>query len=369
MSITLGTSFYLGIPASTKSSAYDCVSMAADEGIRHFFTTVQMPEADISGHLQQFREIAELAAKMDLRIMADAHPVAFKRVGGSVSDLEPFRAIGITDLRLDAGFSDEDIAGLQHSATQLGMTITLNASAMKAQTIERLNQMNFPLEGSVACHNYYPRIESGMSTEFIRQQAELLHEHGIKIAAFAASEHCHRYITYEGLPTLEVHRATRPDLACRELLTRQWADIVYIGDQTDDREELRRFMTVAQSPHLVLRMRLNPLCGEAERDIALNRIHEHLPQDFEVTYRARGDRQRPELLFIAPQSQNVAREMGTVAVDNALYPRYSGEIHIAKKNLPSDPRTNVVGRIIEDDLRLLDAINPGTSFAFEAVDL
>jgi hypothetical protein len=341
--------------------------MASDEGLRHFFTTVQMPEADISGRLQEFRQIAHLAETRHLRIMADVHPIAFKRVGGSVSDLEPFREIGITDLRLDAGFSDDDIAQLQRTATKLGMTITLNASALTEDMIEKLKQLHFPVEGSIACHNYYPRIESGMSTAYIRQQAKLLHKHGIKIIAFVASEFCHRFITYEGLPTLEVHRTQRADLAARELLTRQWADMVYIGDQTDNQEEIRRFIAVAKSPHLVLRLKLNPYSGRPEREIVLNRIHEHLPQDFEVTYRARGDRQRPELRFIAPQTRNLSRPRGTVAVDNALYPRYAGEVHIAKQDLPPDPRCNVVGQIITEDLRLLNSIGPTVSFGFEVV--
>lgn len=367
MNVTLGTSFYVGIPNSTQRSAYDCVSMAADLGIQHFFTTVQMPEADIAGHLQEFRDIARLAERMELHIMADAHPIAFRRVGGSVADLGPFKEIGITDLRLDAGFGDNDTVLLQQSALEHDMNIVLNASALTEDSIQQLRRLGYPLEGMVACHNYYPRVESGMSMNFMEKQATLLHRYGIIVMGFVASGSCHRYITYEGLPTLEIHRNTEPDRAARELLVRQWADVVYIGDQTDDIDELRRFSEVAQNPHLVLRIQLNPDAHTPEREIALNRIHEHLPQEFEVTYRARGDRQRPSLALIIPQTHAIARYRGTVAVDNVFYPRYAGELHIAKVDLPADPRTNVVGHVIDEDLRLLDAIRPKTAFAFEAV--
>ncbi|WP_242848358.1 MupG family TIM beta-alpha barrel fold protein [Sulfobacillus thermosulfidooxidans] len=365
--MAVGTSFYIGIPSSTKKSAYDCVALALDMGIQHFFTTVQMPEASIADHLEEFRAVAQFARGKNVRIMADVHPIAFQRVGGNVANLTPLQELGITDLRLDAGFSEEETLTLYHTASRLGMRIVLNASAVTAASLQRFHDLGLPLQDMVACHNYYPRIESGMSTVFMAQQATLLHRFGITVVAFVASQSHHRYVTYEGLPTLEVHRFLEPHRAARELLSRGWADHVYIGDQTENAEELSRLAEVRQSPHLILRLQLSHQARDPERKIVLGRVHEHLPQLFELTCRARGDRQRPTLETITPAPELLPRPRGTVAVDNVLYPRYAGELHIAKVDLPADPRTNVVGRVIPDDQRLIDAIGPRTRFAFEAV--
>ena len=362
----VGASFYLGIPGSTRHSAYDCVEIAADLGIQHFFTTVQMPEADIAGTLDEFRRIGVLCIRRELRVMADAHPIAFRRVGGSVRDLEPLRELGVTDLRLDAGFDDEAVHELIGSAQKVGMSLVINASPQTPASLRELKRLGLTLEGAVACHNYYPRMESGMSARYLGAQANLLHGEGMLVMGFVASQMHHRYMTNEGLPTIERHRYVEPHRAFRELLVRRWCDQVYIGDQTDDEQELKQLVEARDNPHLVLRVAVREDAHPAAAAIAFGRLHQHLPQEFEVTYRSRGDRQRTGVAVVEPPRTPVERPRGTVAVDTVLYPRYAGEIHISKVDLPADFRTTVVGRVIDDDLVLLDAIEPRTEFQLES---
>lgn len=363
----VGASFYVGIPGSTKKSAYDCVSLAADQGITKFFTTVQMPEADIPGSIPELKRIGRLAREMNLSIMADAHPIAFGRVGGSVLDLSPFAEIGINAIRLDAGFTDEDTITLFETAKKQGFEIILNAGPMRHQSVQRLQDLGLDVQSRLACHNYYPRIESAMSGAYAEKQADLIHQYGMRVMAFVASQSNRRFMTYEGLPTLERHRNLPPQIAARELLARGWADEVYIGDQTESVAELKAMRAIVEDPFVILRIRVNEAAGEAEKKIMLGRIHQHLPQEFEVSLRTRGDRQRPELELMVPLPEALPRPRGTIAVDNVYYPRYAGELHVAKVDLPADPRTNVVGWIIEDDLPLIEAVQPGTRFAFEPV--
>lgn len=363
----VGTSFYCGIPASTQTSAYDCVAMAADLGITQFFTSLQMPEADIPSSIGEFQEIGRLADRMGLNIMADVHPIAFRRVGGNLEDLGPFRDIGISAIRLDAGFSDEEVSTLLPTAERFGMSVVLNASPVTDASLDRLKALGVPLKGAVACHNYYPRIESGLSRAFVAEQARRLHEYGCVVMGFVASRSHRRYMTYEGLPTLECHRQADPGLAAQELLTLAWCDQVYIGDQTDDKEELKAMLEAAKDPCLVLTLRLNPNAGMAEKMVALNAVHTHLPQEFELVHRARGDRQRPGRPTILPQRVALARRRGTVTVDNALYPRFAGELQIARTDLAPDIRTNVVGWVVDEDLGMLDNLGPGVRFRFHVL--
>ncbi len=364
----VGTSFYVGIPQSTTCSARDSIAMAADVGIRYFFTSLQMPEADIPGSLPELREIGHLVEDRKLHVMADVHPIVFRRVGGSIRDLGPIRELGIQALRLDAGFAVEEIHTLCETAEQLGMSIVLNASPIRPEDLDYYERLGISLEGRVASHNYYPRFGTGLSEAYLDREAALLHARGVVIMGFVASQSCHRFMTYEGLPTLERHRTSPVGRAARETLARGWLDQVYIGDQTDDLEELRDLARVAEDPHVVLRVRIDPMAREPEKSIAFGRVHTQLAQEFALVYRARGDRQRDTIPLIQPQASPASRPRGTVTIDNVFYPRFAGELQIAREDLPPDVRTNIVGRVVDEDMELLTALGPRARFALVDVD-
>ncbi len=363
----VGTSFYLGIPSTTRSSAYDCVSLAADLGIRHFFTSLQMPEADIPGSLDEFQAIGKLAEQRHLAIMADVHPIVFQRIGGNLNDLRALRQLGIQSLRLDAGFSDEEIRQLLNTVDQFQMHVVLNGSPVTDASLERLQGLGVPLNGTVASHNYYPRAESGLARSFVAEQALRLHRYGCVVMGFVASQSNHRYMTSEGLPTLEGHRYVPPGIAAQELFSLGWCDQVYLGDQTDDPSELKALLAATEDPSLVIRIRLNPEAGAAERAVALDAVHVHLAQDFALVHRAAGWRQKSGASGILPQARSLARRRGAVTVDNARYLRFAGELQIARVDLPADSRVNVVGWVIDEDLPLLESLGPRVRFRFQSV--
>lgn len=60
--------------------------------------------------------------------------------------------------------------------------------------------------------------------------------------------------------------------------------------------------------------------------------------------------------LVAPHNQK-KRERGTITIDNKLFKRYSGELCVVLKNLPKDTRTNVVGLINRQDLKIMDYLN------------
>lgn len=364
----VGTSFYLGIPSSTQRSAYDCVEMAVDQGITHFFTTVQMPEQDMAGAITEFKRIGAMAHQRGLCIMADLSPRTFERLGGGIHDLDPVRELGITDVRMDHGFSEDDTRDLLQAARASSLRIVLNASGMSADEARRIRERGVKLPGLVACHNYYPRIESGMSARYAHDQSEFLHQEGLLVMGFVASRNDHRFITYEGLPTLERHRHMDAHRAAREIFVRGWFDHVYIGDQTDDVEELKALVNAAEHPYLAIRVQKLPGANNAAAAVAFGRIHQHLYDESELAFRARGDRQRVGVPIIEPSSHAIPRPRGTVAVDTVLYPRYMGELHIARVNLPADIRTSVVGVVVDEDLPLLESLQPNGEFRLEPVE-
>jgi Uncharacterized conserved protein len=48
------------------------------------------------------------------------------------------------------------------------------------------------------------------------------------------------------------------------------------------------------------------------------------------------------------------RKVGSITLDNSLSGRYQGELQLIKYQLPADASVNVIGRIIDSDVKLLD---------------
>lgn len=362
----VGTSFYVGIPRSTQRTPSDCVRMALDLGVTDYFTSLKMPEADVLADLGELRAVGQLQrAYPSMTVMADFDPRVFSRIGGDVRHLDRVRELGLTHLRLDGGFGPEEIVQLVEAGRTAGIEVVLNAAPLTEQALQDLQTAGVSLEGRVAVHNYYPRLDSGVTEAFVDQKSRLLARYGLVVMGFVASQHHRRFMTREGLPTLERHRTVSPHRAAAEWFTRRWASTVYIGDQTDDADELTRLVEMARDPRMLLRVHVHPGAREPEKAVAFGRIHTHLRGDFAVMYRARADRQQPVAQQIEPQLNPAPRPRGTVGVDNVLYPRFAGELHIMREDRPADPRVNVVGEVVDADLPFLASLGPNVRFALE----
>ena len=51
-------------------------------------------------------------------------------------------------------------------------------------------------------------------------------------------------------------------------------------------------------------------------------------------------------------------------IDSDLYTRYAGELQIALKEMKNEGKTNVIGKIVDEEKFLLDYIEPWSSFGF-----
>ena len=56
---------------------------------------------------------------------------------------------------------------------------------------------------------------------------------------------------------------------------------------------------------------------------------------------------------------------GDIIVESDLYTRYAGELQVALKDMKNSGKSNVVARIVEEELFLLDYIEPWTKFSFK----
>ncbi|MCL4424295.1 MAG: MupG family TIM beta-alpha barrel fold protein [Firmicutes bacterium] len=358
-----GISLYPGL-YNSREEIMAALERAASFGVTEVFTSLHIPEANPGIMLADCQAMGRRAQELGLRITADVAPVSFDRLGASVDRLEPFVGLGLGGLRADYGFSLQDLVRLANNP--LGLKLVLNASSIREELVKDLLQAGVKPERLEACHNFYPRRESGLAWRYFLSQSTMLKEAGIEVAAFVASRRNRRAVMYEGLPTVETHRGLTPARAAEELWATGVVDIVYVGDPLTPEDELAGLARVAGRDHLELRLRVAGELSQMEREILFTNVHTQPWSEFAYVIRARGARQTTSGPQVLPRN-TVPRPRGTVTIDNVSYARFAGELQITLVDLPPDPRVNVVGHILPEDLPLLERIGPGGRFGFREI--
>lgn len=290
---------------------------------------------------------AELTAQ-GCRILADVSEKTLRQFGGA--DLAALaNELGLWGLRLDYGFSLDEMRAL---AAQL--PIAVNASTADAQTSAALAAAG---ETVIAMHNFYPRPETGLDEEFLHESTAALHAAGLQVWGFVPGDTLLRGPLHCGLPTLEAHRTAAPSAAFADLALHYRLDGIFAGDPGVSETEQRYIEHFCAT---------GELCVPA----VLREGYESL---YDRTFTCRPDSPKTLVRYeesrlyscfggsVEPQ-ERAARPRGTVTMDNRLYGRYSGEIQLTRVDFPADEKVNVIGRVSQKHLLLLDCIRRGAKF-------
>ena len=234
------------------------------------------------------------------------------------------------------------------------MPIVLNASTTRVEDAKTIAAKG---KCVMAMHNFYPRPETGLDEDYLRETTELLQKAGLKVLAFIPGDTQKRGPVFEGLPTLESHRKICPSAAFADLVLRYGIDEVFVGDPGISQKEMDR---------------INRFCRDGILSIPC-RIDENWQHLYGQVFTCRMD--SPKWLIRFQESRVYScqgqatepcncteRTRGSLTIDNIRYGRYSGEIMLIRKDLPADDRVNVIGHVPEDALLLLDLIGRGRKF-------
>ena len=339
----LGYSLYL----STFAAQCSALRGQADIGAPVFLSLHMGEEFDDTFCLRA-REACHTLAEMGYRIIADV----------STKTAEQFRCADLTELadrlrlwalRIDYGFTREEMEAMAEK-----MPILLNAS-----TISPADARAIAAKGScvMAMHNFYPRPETGLDEEYLRETTRQLQEAGLKVLAFIPGDLCKRGPVFEGLPTLEAHRRVLPSAAFVDLVKTYGIDEVFLGDPGLSQQE---------------RQRIEQFCREGILPIPC-RIQENWHHLYDRVFTCRMDSPKGLVRFresrvYSCQGQEtelfhcVRRKAGALTMDNIRYGRYSGELMLVRSDLQADDRVNVIGYVPENALLLLNHIDRGSKF-------
>lgn len=335
------------------------IKEAKASGFNNVFTSLHIPEADYEKAILEFKEIAALCKSLDMNIIADISPRAFDYLGADMNNLKAVKDLGVYGVRVDFGFSSEEIAGFTRNP--YGLKIEINASTVTNSFLREFESFNPNYEMLQACHNYYPRLNTGISIETFKKKNQILKKYGMKISAFIPSLKGRRGPIFEGLPTLEIHRSKEPQISAKELFA-LGIDAVFFGDSIPSPDELKTVGSILEDV-IDLRAEISN-ASKIEEDIIFNCIHENRPDSAEDVIRSTNSRTALTKGETINPNNTIERKRGYITIDNKDYLRYCGELQVCKKDLPKDKRVNVLGKVIDEEVFLLDYIEDETKFRF-----
>lgn len=337
--IDTGISVYAGLDDYSKEENVKYLRLAKDLGCTHVFSSAHINEAKTSE--EELQSIIDECNKLGLKLSLDVS----KKIVDKYSSLE-----GLFALRLDYGFTDEEIIELSHSAPYL---VELNASTLSYEHIKSLIDNGINTSRTRFTFNFYPKLYSGHDILDVYNKTKICNEVGIYVGAFIPSHTGFRPPMYEGLPTVEAHRTMILDNAIEELKT-CGINGIYFGDAYASSDEIKT---------LVMHNTNNVL-------IKLSTYNNEYDYLYDKSFRIRPDLNSNILRVSSVRSSNeiftfntINRKKYDVTVDNSKFKRYAGEINIVLKDLPSDERVNVIGKIDSTDI-IIDNIKQGKVFKF-----
>ena len=342
----------------------DYINLAAKYGFKRLFTCLLSAQNQTQATIKnQFGPIIQAAQAQQMETIIDLSPHVLQTLGISYDDLSFFANLGVTGLRLDQGFDGWKEAQMSHNP--YGLKIEINASGGN-KAIDNILSFNPDQTKLLACHNFYPMEYAGLSWKQFEQTSKHFKKLGIRLAAFVGSQaanHGPWQAIDGGLCTLEMHRYLPLTTQVKHLLMTNLVDDLIIGNAFATEAELQAISQMQMATFTIeLLTDLSPL----EEQILFNERHfnrgdlsEYLIRSYEPRIKFRNE-------DLPAKNCHAKITKGMVVIGNNQFLQYKGELQIALKNhFDHKGRKNVVAKIVEHELFLLDYLKPWAFFQFQ----
>ena len=299
------------------------------------FTSLHYPTSDES--YNRFLELYNLCKSYSIRVCVD--------INNETLNNHPELIDKDLILRLDFGFTYEEISKLSYKKS-----LAINASTIDDDFLAKLKLANTKMDNIIAIHNFYPLEYSGLSYDYFTKQNSLIKSYGLSLGGFIPGNGNLRGPVYKGLPTLEDDRYKHPYSTFIKFDRKYKLDLILLSEdvKTLDKEYICKF-----NNENILTLPVSLL--EDSKYIEKIKVRADISD-----YLIRNEREKRD---IDPQNPTFIKR-GDIVMLNNLSGRYRGEIEIIKKDLGVDPERNVIGKVKDDYLEIIDYIKGGDLVEF-----
>lgn len=361
----------------------ETLDTAKELGYKDIFTSIELGDLGFKnttiGISDKFEFLFEYCYQLGLEIHVDINDRMLKQIGGTPDNLQPIFDLKIKVLRLDSGFTHQEIALM--TKNPYGIIIEENASMLQfpKERIETIVK-----EGNVqqyyACHNFFPLNETGLSYEDALASSKLFKSYGIKVGIFIGSLYSSRDLNDVGdhIVTIEDHRYKPSYIQAMELFVQPEFDYIIFGDSHPSLDELEKVSQVACNDSLAIFQQdynIEKLEENDIKDLYCVEIpvwfDKGLNQDVKdqlthMVFLSRPD--QAELMVRGTQSRDtcaclsynpIKREAYSLVLINEFANRYNGELQIPLTDLPAVHYANVIGQVKPYARKLVELIQYG----------
>ncbi len=356
----LGISIYLGKKPIKEDLNY--ITLAAKYGFSRIFTAfIGSSEMKKPESLDDFKKVALHAKNLNFEVFVDVNIAMLNLLGASHGNLKVLEDLGIAGIRLDEGFSGAEEASMSYTSN---LKIEINASN-STSTLDNILQFGAKKSSIVACHNYYPRRYTGLSWENFLKSSQDIKKYDIRLAAFVSSNATDTFSNQDlmqGLPTLERHRDINIVAQAKDLFYCTLIDDVIIGNAYASAEEMQSLAQLDKEI-ITLDVVLHKDISSLYAEIITDNIHYNRGDASDYVIRSTMMRIKYKSYEMKPFNA-VAINKGDITIDNELNMKYKGELHLARLSMDNSGAVNVVARVADYDLFLLEHIKPWSRFKF-----
>ena len=347
---------------STREKDKEYITSAAKYGFKRIFTCLLSVQGSKEEIVDKFTEIISHARKEGMEVIFDVAPHVFPAIGASYDNLEIFAQMGASGIRLDEGFGGQKEALMTHNP--YGLKIEINISS-GTKYVEQILSYGPNKDNLIGCHNFYPQEFTGLSYSHFAETSQLFKEHNIRTAAFVSSNVATfgPWPVNDGLCTLETHRYLPIVTQVKHLFATDLIDDVIIGNAYASEEELAALSKINPNK-LSFRVKPSQKTSDLEKIIMENEVHFNRGDVSDYLIRSTQSRvQYQKESFPNHNTDDIQK--GDVLVGNNDFGQYKGEMQIARLPMKNDGRKNIVGKIVKEEIFLLDYIKPWDYFELE----
>lgn len=356
----LGISVYPEHSTPEKDRAY--IDLAAKHGFSRIFSCLLSVEGKKKEDvLEEFRDFIYYAHSKGMEVVLDVAPYVFERFDIPWNDLSFFEEMHADGIRLDEGFDGMKEAAMTYNPN--GLKIEINASNLN-KYLENIESYHPNNDNLITCHNFYPQRYTGLGLEHFKKCNANILPSGLPIAAFVSSNEPGTFGPWpveEGLCTLEMHRGLPIDLQARHLIATGEVEDILVGNAYASEKELEELGKL-DLHKLAFRPVLEKELSDVEKKIMYD--FPHVARGDMSDYMARSTYPRIVYKNVSIPAENTRDlKRGDIVILNDGYGRYKGELHVVLKDMDNDGKKNVVAHLPEEELILLDYLEPNRAFA------
>lgn len=357
----LGISIY---PEKEKTQdILNYIDLASKYGFGRVFTCLLSINDSKDKIKEEFKKIITYATSKNMEVILDISPRVFKDLNINYDDLSFFKELGATGIRLDEGFDGLKEALMTYNKYDLDIEVNMSSGTKYIDNILSYSPNKKKLIG---CHNFYPMEYSGLSLEHFLKTSKQYKELGIRTAVFVSSnvaDHGPWPVLDSGLCTLELHRNLPLKTQVKHHLLLDLVDDIIIANAFASEEELKEISEL-KIPTFDVEVVSN--LSEIEEQIIFNETHFNRGDLSEYLIRSTQSRLKFVNEDIKPKNTQKTINKGEIIICNNNFGQYKGELQLIKKSHPDlKERKNVLAKIVDHELFLLDYLKPWSMFKFQ----